>query len=572
MLVGNYEVDNRTGEGIPELKNAIRIEAARLPQMGSMLSIRWLRARLELAKLSEAQTSRTSFDAICQKERLTPQEADTLIDLLHDLGTVIYYGRDEGLRDVIVLQPEWLTTAIGYVLEDREVVKAKGELEHKRLHFIWNTHYEPNRVSYDDFYHPYFLRLMEKFDISYRLPTESRSLVAELVPKVRPDLPWQSESQMGLTQRELALTCVMNDEPPGLIAWLTVRNHRFSTGRHWTRGVFLAHQGCEALIEMDGILRLTVRGPSPDYFFSILRDSLEYLIELRWPGLEYEFQVPCSRESVIERRCRGRFAFQNLVRAREQGIGSVQCHECFRQRDVGELLTGFAATPDVVGKKLDEVIRLQIETITLQGEMAEAQNRGAAEIRNILAALSSENRDCPHLFSIIQKHQPLWRVWGGPQYQVQLFCEQPEQQHPVEGGYTIEQPLEWLRKIAPYAALVLKVLKLAVPFAAPVVEMTLEESTAKSLKPRLDVMEKLLNDLPTIPTQFASSSSRGLTTVEGAGLRGFYEFLKTIDPERVWGNLRRVETTSRDVLWVCPAHYREYDPGLPVLPEPAWLE
>ena len=27
-----------------------------------------------------------------------------------------------------------------------------------------------------------------------------------------------------------------------LVAWLTVRNHRFSVGQHWRSGVFLAHR------------------------------------------------------------------------------------------------------------------------------------------------------------------------------------------------------------------------------------------------------------------------------------------------------------------------------------------
>jgi hypothetical protein len=33
-------------------------------------------------------------------------------------------------------------------------------------------------------------------------------------------------------------------------------------------------------------------------------------------------------------------------------------------------------------------------------------------------------------------------------------------------------------------------------------------------------------------------------------------------------NLRHVtDKKSGDVLWVCATHYKEYDPGLPVLPE-----
>ena len=40
------------------------------------------------------------------------------------------------------------------------------------------------------------------------------------------------------------------------------------------------------------------------------------------------------------------------------------------------------------------------------------------------------------------------------------------------------------------------------------------------------------------------------------------------DQTQEWGRLRRVLSATGDYLWVCPTHYRVYDPGLPVLPEP----
>ena len=45
---------------------------------------------------------------------------------MHDLGLVIYYDEDEGLKDVVVLNPEWLTKAISYVLDDRVTADAEG--------------------------------------------------------------------------------------------------------------------------------------------------------------------------------------------------------------------------------------------------------------------------------------------------------------------------------------------------------------------------------------------------------------------------------------------------------------
>ena len=64
--------------------------------------------------------------------------------------------------------------------------EAGGVLDHARLRQIWHDRPQP---AYPARYHPYFLRLMEKFDISYRIEgDETRSLVAQLVPHQRPSL------------------------------------------------------------------------------------------------------------------------------------------------------------------------------------------------------------------------------------------------------------------------------------------------------------------------------------------------------------------------------------------------
>src|SRR5262249_48895723 len=54
MLVGSFEVDNRTGGGLAQLRQEIGHQAARLPQMGLLISPRWVAARDEI--LDRAQT------------------------------------------------------------------------------------------------------------------------------------------------------------------------------------------------------------------------------------------------------------------------------------------------------------------------------------------------------------------------------------------------------------------------------------------------------------------------------------------------------------------------------------
>ena len=314
MLAGSFDIDNRTGAGIPRLREAIAQEAAELPQMGQQISPRWVAARDEILTLARTkpQIRYEQFTKICQRHRVAGSEVITLAELMHDLGHIIYYGEDEGLRDIVVLNPEWLTKAISYVLEDKPTRGAGGILDHARLKDIWGR--RNDRAAYPARYHPYFLRLMEKFDISYRLEDdESHSLVAQLVPHERPLLPWQPKTQAPSGIRTLALTCSLSEPAPGLIPWLTVRHHRASTGLYWRRGVFLRHPvaayASEALVELRHPAELTVevRAPSPDLYFNVLRDSIEDLITRRWPGLAYRLSIPCPTKSADASPCTGQF-------------------------------------------------------------------------------------------------------------------------------------------------------------------------------------------------------------------------------------------------------------------------
>ena len=115
---------------------------------------------------------------------------------MHDLGYIVHYSDDEKLRDDVILKPEWLTKAIGFVLEDRATAEREGILPDKHLYKVWHDHPFKDEPRYDPDLYPFFLRLMEKYDVSYRLPEERKaSLVAQHVPQVRPELPWLPEEE-----------------------------------------------------------------------------------------------------------------------------------------------------------------------------------------------------------------------------------------------------------------------------------------------------------------------------------------------------------------------------------------
>ncbi|MEW5721378.1 MAG: COR domain-containing protein, partial [Chloroflexota bacterium] len=139
MIVGFHEVDSlvddpATGEkiGIAELKAMIADAAKNLEQMGMPFNRDWRAARDELLAMNESCISYTQFADVCTRHGLDEISTQTLAHLMHDLGYIVYYGDDERLKNDVVLQPEWLTKAIGFVLEDRKTQEMDGILPDDR--------------------------------------------------------------------------------------------------------------------------------------------------------------------------------------------------------------------------------------------------------------------------------------------------------------------------------------------------------------------------------------------------------------------------------------------------------
>jgi internalin A len=580
-LIGEFETDSSTGDGIPALKEAIRTAAARLPLMGQLISPRWTAAREEIIALASAepQIRYDRFAEICERHNVTGEEITTLAKLMHDLGLIIYYGDDEGLRDVVVLNPEWLTKAISYVLEDDPTRQANGVLEHERLREIWQRPQE----GYDPRFYPYFLRLMEKFDVSYRLEgEEGRSLVAQRVPYQRPRrLPWQPGSLPDNPVKSMRLVCRLAEPAPGFIPWLIVRHQRASTGTHWQRGMFLRHPiaayESEAILELRGNVELVVdvRAPYPDMYFNVLRDSIENLIAQRWPGLRYDLLIPCPEKSSLGAPCLGYFSLNGLQRIRSRGqTAIVPCQTCGQVSDIFSLLTGFSVPSRPLAEVIEHMSRQLAEMSEEISEMRGLAADIAGTLRRVHRVVSAEVPDCPSMFTLAQEHPTGAKKASllENHYRLTLWCEHPEYPHPwMPATYELNVSKEWFARASHYMKLVFRVLQLVHPLAGSLAVALLPEGQLGLAKICINEMEAVLTDVPEISESGArksgtSKATRQLTIAEGEGLRALRALVFEHDIQRAFGGLRRVQNETGEFLWVCEGHYPEYDPGLPDIP------
>ncbi len=573
MIVGFYEVDSlvpdpATGEmtGIAELKRAIAKHAAGLEQMGMLFNNDWKAARDELLARDEPRISFAAFSGTCAAHGLSQLDADTLAHLMHDLGYIVHYSDDENLRDDVVLKPQWLTKAIGFVLEDRATAEHEGILPDGHLTQVWRDHAFEGEPRYDPNVYPFFLRLMEKYDVCYRLTDGKASLVAQHVPQVRPELPWLPEQEPPKDQRRIAMVCSMEEDPPGLVPWMIVRTHDYAYpvnahSLHWQKGMFLSHgtHGTAMIEKRDREFHVYTQAAWPEHFMNVIHSTLEKLITDNWPGLQgrYLFAVPCS-EIKDGQPCKGRFPIHSLRQWLAEGDTTTRCQICSKRHSITELLMGFEERPvDVQLREINE---------KLDG----LDSRIADYFMRTLHAIADEAKSGPRLFTFRARETniPLQQLFMRPM-ELQLWCEHEGHPHPVmdagKGVYQIDQPQDWVVKIAPYASFALGVLKTVAPMISPAINVVKGPKTPDPWKDCLDLGKAIIDKLPAEIKASDRSMGSGhmLSEPERSGILALHRFLNEVDPTQASLGLHRVATYTGDYRWLCKHHYDAWQPNIP---------
>jgi internalin A len=587
MIVGFIEVDSVTEDsagggwfGMAALKELIARAAGELEQMGMPFNVHWKEARDELIERGQScpRISYAEFAEVCGRHGLDETDTRTLAGLMHDLGYIVYYGADERLKDDVVLQPEWLTKAIGFVLEDRETQRREGVLPDSGLEEVWLRHGFRDEPRYPPELYPFFLRLMEKYDVAYRLEDGRASLVAQHVPQVRPtNLPWLPEEEPKAQTRRLSMVCRMDEAPPGLVPWMIVRTHPYAYERegrrlHWQKGMFLRNKRHgEALLELRGReLHLHTQAVWPAYFMAVLRQTLEKLITDNWPGMRdrYSFTVPCQ-DRVNGEPCQGRFDIEALRQFLEEGDDTIRCQECRTRRSIVDLLFGFEE--EEPREQLARIEgKLEVGFATLQNEISGLESRLANYVMAIMRAMANEAKEGPRLFDI-QPENGNWRRLAGAKYRLRLWCEAEGCQHPVleadRGSYTFKAPREWVVRVAPYVKFVAGLLKTVMPMVAPGVDVLFGANTVQDLAmgAQLDLMKEFADKLPgEIRSASPAKLWQGVMTEdERSGLLALHALLRELDPQHARLGLHRVPTYTGDYLWLCQKHFELSQPRIP---------
>jgi len=591
QLIGAVNVSNKDGREIETLKVTLARHASALPLVGQPWPTSWVEAEKALMARKEHHISADRYRRICAARHVQVKMAQgTLGSYLHDLGKILYFRDDYDLSNLVVLKPNWVTKAISLVLEDEGVRDAHGILAHARLPEIWSV--DENGKAYESHLYPIFLRLMEKFDLSYQIAPDvpgarpTHSLVPQLLPHQTPEhLPDWPERPV---QEQIHLQMVYRFDfvPAGIMSWFIVRTHRYTLDKHWREGVLLAYQQHYARVELNPMLRelrLVVWGVQPHNFFTILKDTLDLILS-RFEGLRIRREVPCicHWKTKAEKSCREVYRYEeDLVRRMNAGKQSVECPASYLDVSVPELLYGIhsSTTPQVVAvvEAGQQKIVQMLTAMQQRDDLLIEQVKQLCEwnVRHFTRQWNLEMRkmeaECPNTFILLPASRTPFhpKNWISQSYKLHLLCQYPSGPHLVDKryAYDVQQAKEWWVAVSPWLKYTIAFLKCGIPLAGAV-GAVVDAVDFKNFEAEIDLLEKMSEDLPDIvesdPGDFAHKQTHDeqMQMTPGPALRALYSFLKEKDKAQFWGGLQKVITPDGNILWLCEKHARPYEPPL----------
>jgi C-terminal of Roc, COR, domain/Ras of Complex, Roc, domain of DAPkinase/Leucine rich repeat len=605
-----FHIDSHTEYRLNELKAAIVQTAGGLAHVGRSVPASWKRVLDALRERSTTDPYITyaQFEQLCEQQKVGPELAATYATILNELGYLIHYSGDPALKDTVILKADWLSKAISFVLEDEKVKAQNGLVDHERLGELWNDPGRDAAERYPPEIHPIFLRLMERFDLSYPVVLPGRhvdarplpggmpagtSLVAQLVRGDRPEelaADWPAEVSHGDSQRVQVCRIVDAETKrpataDGLLYRLIVRLHHYSLGRrdytrsrHWQRGLLVddAYNGRALIEEIGGDIRITVRAAYPERLLHHLCEEVKWLVDNFWKGLNCLITVPCATPG-----CVGALEIKALVESRREGRLEYPCETCRKWQEIDALLATGSPMPDTNRlmselRKVQAEIKRAVETgfDTVRVDLRTFMSQVDEQFAGLMTALTDEAKEGPRLFSFVPVDPKFFGKpnWMSVNVRLTLWCEYArlplpaiDPENATAGVYELALPRDWIIKSAPLLKAIAGTLSLLLPVAASTTKFMLDDAAYKGIEKELDLGQKSIDAALKAGGSAGSWMSHADSKqfeygesirAEGGVLRELHTLLG--EKDRRYGGLVRVQNKRREFLWVHQQFAREY--------------
>jgi len=358
-----YEINLPNGnEGLAKIRQTIIDQITSLPRYGRGVPKSWVPVRNILAEESKktACIPFEKFTQICKDSN--PEQFAKRTDItdccqfLHDIGVVLWYSKNDELKNWVILQPEWAMNAVYKIIDDSEIQKRRGIILAKDFNRLWLEN------CYDD-KHSILKRMLEVFKIAF---PKKHKQTDYIIPARLLSMP--NENKWPDTEPCLRLEYRYEFMPRGMVNQVSAELSRYITSDEdvWNNAVNFSYDSntAQCQVEEDFYNRkITIRAKGKDArgLIMLVMDALQNITE-GYKGVKPEIHVPCTCNKCKTSRKPSSFPYDDLLRwASDQEDGTVTCNEGRTTLKIDELLYN-VGLPNPYSKK---TAKTKNKTITL---------------------------------------------------------------------------------------------------------------------------------------------------------------------------------------------------------------
>lgn len=319
-----------TNRGLSEIKNAIGLYISNLPHINIPLPKLWVRVRSALENDSRNYINLEEYCQLCRVNNLTDRkDMLRLSRYLHDLGVCLHFQDDSTLKHYIILKPEWGTTAVYKVLDNKTVRQNLGRFTKEKLSDIWQDD------EYADMQDE-LLQLMIRFKLCYPIPYRPGNGVApQLLDINQPDYTWENSHNLILRYKYEFM-------PKGMLTRFIVETHPWIEQQNlvWKSGVVLNKDQTRAEVIEDynqKEIKIRVAGNRKKELLAVVNHELEK-IHNSFERLQFDTLVPCNCKDCQGSPEPNSYPLDELRKRLEDGRYQIECNKKYEMVDVRRLI------------------------------------------------------------------------------------------------------------------------------------------------------------------------------------------------------------------------------------------
>lgn len=323
-------------KGFEIFKNNLKKIASQLPHIGNPLPKVWvdIRGEIESLKLQgKDYISKEEYLELCKRFYRKEDSALFLSEYFHDLGVIIHFQEDIELRDIVILNHQWITKGVYKILDDEAVINQNGRFNYDDILRIWSDEEHKGKIRE-------LMSLMKnkKFDLCFEL-NNGEYLVPRLLPVDEVEHEWTSDEDN--TKFEFRYKFM----PKGILARLIVKmNADIHQNKYWRYGVILEYENTFAIIKekyFQNKISIELNGENKREFLYLIRKNINE-IHKDFNKLSVNEMIPCICPLCVSSTTPHFYNYTLLKRYELNELKNIRCDLSLQEVSIYDLTSDMA--------------------------------------------------------------------------------------------------------------------------------------------------------------------------------------------------------------------------------------